>query len=199
MADIFNQVQADIKARKGRTPSHDWLYSKVRELAGTSLSARELMRDQRDNLTSKILPGRMYLFSYDPIGKGTPGLPYYDRFPLVMPFETTSNGFIGINFHYLPPLLRLKLLEKLSAYTVNKDRNDLTTRMRADWSTLKNFSRFKEVRPSVKRYRTSQMRSRFLFIDPEDWATAILLPTEKFVGKSTGYVHNQSKQQMRGR
>jgi hypothetical protein len=199
MADIFSQVQADIKARKGRQPSHDWMYSKVRELAGNTYNARELMRDQRENLTSKILPGRMYMFSYDPLGKGTPGLPYYDRFPLILPFETTSNGFIGINFHYLPPLIRLKLLERLSSYTANKNSNDITTRIKADWSVLKNASRFKEVKPSVKRYVSSQVRSRFLYIDPEDWATAILLPTEKFVGKSKGYVYNQSKQQMRRR
>jgi hypothetical protein len=199
MADIFSQVRADIEARRGRTPSHDWLYSKVRDLAGTSLSARELMRDQRDNLTNRILPGRLYMFSYDPLGKGTPGLPYYDRFPMIMPFETTSNGFIGINFHYLPPLLRLKLLEKMSAYTANASNNDVTTRIKADWAVLKNASKFKEVKPAVKRYVSSQVRSRFLWIEPEDWATAVLLPTQKFVGKSTGYVHNQSKQQMRRR
>ena len=146
-------------------------------------------------MTNNPLPGRMYLFKYDPVGKGTTGLPYYDTFPLVIPWDIASDRFIGINFHYLYPLVRIQLLEKLSQYKVGT--TDLNTRIRADWRILGNISRFKEVRPSVKIYLRRQVRSRFLFIQPDDWTTASILPTEKFVGAGKSSVFVQSSRKMR--
>ena len=43
--------------------------------------------------------GRMYMFYYDPKHKKT--LKTYDRFPLIFPIKKESDGFIGMNFHYL--------------------------------------------------------------------------------------------------
>ena len=57
--------------------------------------------------------GRLNLFGYNP--KLRAKLPYYDIFPLVLPLEPISGGFMGMNFHYLPPLLRSKLLERMQA------------------------------------------------------------------------------------
>ena len=43
--------------------------------------------------------GRLNMFLYDPKYKDK--LPYYDVFPLVLPIQRYSDGFLGINFHYL--------------------------------------------------------------------------------------------------
>ena len=40
-------------------------------------------------------------------------LPYYDRFPLTLPIEQYSDGFLGINLHYLSILMRIRLLDRL--------------------------------------------------------------------------------------
>ncbi len=42
--------------------------------------------------------------------------PYYDSFPLVLPLETIKGGFMGLNFHYLPYILRFRLLERLQRF-----------------------------------------------------------------------------------
>ena len=54
-----------------------------------------------------------------------------------------------------------------------------------------------KVRPSVKIYLRRQVRSRFLFIQPDDWTTASILPTEKFVGAGKSSVFVQSSRKMR--
>ena len=46
--------------------------------------------------------GKMYMFFYDAKYKDT--LPFFDIFPLVFPIEFYSEGFLGINLHYLPPV-----------------------------------------------------------------------------------------------
>ena len=51
------------------------------------------------------------MFVYGP--KHAKKLPYYDTFPLVLPLERYSDGFLGMNFHYLPIPLRMKLLDKI--------------------------------------------------------------------------------------
>ena len=190
--DVLGQVRQNA----GNTQkSSQWYVNQVRKLVGGTYPAPRFQDDYKRNLTNNPLPGRMYLFKYDPVGKGTTGLPYYDTFPLVIPWDIASDRFIGINFHYLYPLVRIQLLEKLSQYKVGT--TDLNTRIRADWRILGNISRFKEVRPSVKIYLRKQVRSRFLFIQPDDWTTASILPTEKFVGAGKSSVFVQSSRKMR--
>ena len=66
------------------------------------------------DLLSRPSAGRLNMFLYNP--KTKKRLPYYDVFPLVLPLDTIPGGFIGCNFHYLPPALRLRFLESLQAY-----------------------------------------------------------------------------------
>ena len=67
------------------------------------------------------------MFFYDPKIKRK--LPYYDRFPLVLPIETYSNGFLGINFHYLSIPMRIRLLDRIMKFS-NNDKFDDTTFIR---------------------------------------------------------------------
>ena len=53
----------------------------------------------------------MNMFFYDPKHKDT--LPYYDRFPLSVIIGPAKGGFYGLNLHYLPPVLRAKMLDAL--------------------------------------------------------------------------------------
>lgn len=189
--DILKRIRDERPERV----ANQWYINKVKELAGTNYPGPKFQQDYTQNLTNKLLPGRFYLFKYDPIGKET--LSYYDMFPLVMPFSMDGNGFTGINFHYLAPVQRLVLMDKLSSY--KRGSGDIGTRIYADWDILKNFAKFREVKPSVKRYRKSQVKSRFLFIEPEDWPTAVVLPTEKFIGRAKQSVYVESNRQMRSR
>jgi hypothetical protein len=63
-----------------------------------------------------------------------------------------------------------------------------------NWDMLKNASRFPEVKPCVKRYLTTQMQSRFLKINPQDWKAAIFLPVEDFNKASRQKVYRDSRE-----
>ena len=76
--DVLGQVRQNA----GNTQkSSQWYVNQVRKLVGGTYPAPRFQDDYKRNLTNNPLPGRMYLFKYDPVGKGTTGLPYYDTFP----------------------------------------------------------------------------------------------------------------------
>jgi hypothetical protein len=197
MAEI--KVLEEIRSRSAdQRKSVMWYQAQVKELVGTAYTGQRFMQEYADNMTSRMLPGRMYLINYsNPVGKGTPALPYYDRFPLILPFNVESSHITAINFHYLHPVSRIILLEKLSSFKIGE--GDIQTKIRADWGILSNFARFREVKPSVKRYVKSRIKGKYLFIQPEDWTTATILPTEMFVGKNKQQVYLDSNRKMRQR
>jgi hypothetical protein len=153
--------------------------------------SRKWFRDQAQNVgklnvgqamlntekKSVIKPGNMYLFMYDPKHKAT--LPYYDRFPLIFPIEFYKDGFLGINFHYLPPLLRAQLMDKLYDLTTDK-RMDEKTKMLATYQVLKGASRFKYFKPTIHRYLAGHVRSKFILIPANQWEIALMLPFQRF-------------------
>ena len=136
--------------------------------------------------------GSMYLFRYEAKHKNK--LPYFDAFPLCLPFEPTSDGFWGINLHYLPYLLRARLLGKLLE-TLEDDMITPESQMRLGWELLNSAARFPEVKPCVKRYLNSQLRSGFNKINPQDWKAAIFLPVEDF-NTNKGTVFSDSRSMM---
>ena len=98
-------IQAVKDEAKGRPRSTQWYRDKIEEF-GTP-RAQQLLRDgKRDN---RPFYGKLNMFFYDP--KFKKKLPYYDTFPLVLPLETYNDGFLGINMHYLPIPLRVRLLD----------------------------------------------------------------------------------------
>ena len=137
----------------------------------------------------KIEIGKMYLFSYDP--KTKEKLPYYDKFPLIFPIESYNDGFLGINLHYLPPLLRVKLLDALYD-TINNNKMNDSTKLKISYQILKSATKFRYFQPCVKRYLLSHIRSGFKEIEPTEWNKAILLPTQKFEKASESKVYQDS-------
>ena len=102
MASIFDDL------KKSGENAITWLKQNANKL--NRVSPIKLMQDN-ENTTRTMQMGKMYMFFYDPKHKAT--LPYYDRFPLVIPIERYPDGFLGLNMHYLAPKLRLSLLEGL--------------------------------------------------------------------------------------
>ena len=116
-------------------------------------------------------------------------LPYYDSLPLVVICDPLPTGFSGINLHYLSPLLRANLIDRLMPQA-----GDITDKsvMRSNWSFVKNFSRFPEVRKSVKRYLTTQITGKMLEINPIHWKKAVFLPLQQFTGASAQTVYRNT-------
>jgi hypothetical protein len=162
-----------------------------------SVNRNKMMQDpDADNLETKIDEesiGSMYSFFYDPKHKKT--LPYYDMFPLVFVVGPKPGGFLGINLHYLPPVLRAKLMDQLYTITNNKKYND-TTKLVVSYELLSKAVRFRYFAPCVKHYLTQHVQSKFLKIQPQFWDTALMLPTEKFAKADVDTVWNNSRSQV---
>jgi hypothetical protein len=132
----------------------------------------------------------MYFFYYDPKHKDK--LPYYDRFPLVIPIERYPDGFLGLNLHYIHPKQRIILLDKLSEFA-NNDKYNETTKLRLSYDLLSSASKVYELQACVKRYLYSHVESRFLEITADEWDIAALLPVHSFVGAPTSKVYSDSR------
>ena len=180
---ISKYMQSVKDAAKGRPKSTQWYREKIKEF-GTPKSL-DLLRDgKRDN---KPFYGKLNMFIYDPKHKKI--LPYYDTFPLVLPIETYPDGFLGINMHYLPIPLRIRLLDILVDYS-NNTRFDETTRIVADYSQLK---KFKLIKPTLHRYLAGHTKSQFRRIDADEFTIATLLPVQRFQKEDAGTVWKDSR------
>lgn len=155
---------------------------------------RQLMTKQSDRLVTSLTVGRMYLFMYDPKMKDE--LPYYDRFPLVFPFKRVKGGFYGINLHYLPHMLRARLMDNLYSLA-NNTKNDDSTKLRLSYAMLNKAARFRYFKPCVKHYLNSHVRTRFLWVPADQWETALFLPLERFVGATKQQVWRDSRRMVR--
>lgn len=192
--EIFSDILADAERRKMVTRlnrrSLNWFRRKVqRTTKGKTVSSRSLM-SQTEDLTSRIMIGRMYHFTYD--AKHKDKLPYWDRFPLVIPIEISSDSMLGINLHYLHPRLRAKLMDALFTTITDKNLNE-RAKLRVSYSLLAGAARFRLFEPTVKRYLFSHVRSRYLQIDPKEWSIALFLPTENFQKQSKQQVWKESR------
>ena len=173
MAEIIESV---LEKTGGKERSVRWFRQKVKELG--DVPSAQLVRE--GFVTGRPTLGTMNFFMYDPKYKNDVNvLPYYDRFPLVLPIQPVSGGFLGINFHYLPIPLRMKLFETLE----KKD-------FKGDYRALKNV---REIKPTIKHYLRGQLASKFLRLDEDEYAPSIFLPVQDFRKAGVSTVHSASR------
>lgn len=161
-----------------------WLNQKVNSIRNPSAIPRQIYKEKdrhRNKYTlstnSKFLLGGLYFFFYNPKLKNE--LPYYDTFPLVMPLEKYADGFLGLNFHYIPPKMRIMFLSKMMNRAVY-DSNDELKRVRITYDILNATRRYKEFRPCVKRYLFTHVTSKIIAVQPDEWDVASYLPVQQF-------------------
>lgn len=175
--------------RDAAQKSRNWFQQQALLLGRQNIGAQRLISADSSHNVTKITPGELYLFAYD--AKTQETLPHWDMFPLVFPFRKLSDGFIGLNMHYLPYQLRMQLLDRLMDFKTDKNLNE-STRLKYTWSTIAGVSRFKHAQPCVHRYLMSHVQSPFKKIGSQDWGTAMMLPVERFVGANKLQVWSQS-------
>jgi len=144
----------------------------------------------------------MVTFQYDP--KGKDALPYYDIYPLVFVIDVDREGFLGLNLHYLPPVLRAKLMDGLWDFVPKhqdeelEDIDKLSGQMTfKPYQTLKRIRSLRYFRPCLKRYLNSNVMSRLVQIYPDEWNNAVFLPTQRFKKKGPSTVYKDSYAKIR--
>ena len=176
-------IQKVLDETRGQERSVSWFRKKIREFGAPS--STELVREGKRSATPFF--GRLNMFFYSPKHKDK--LPYYDRFPLVLPLERYRGGFMGINMHYLPIPLRTSLLDKLYEFSSN-DKFDNTTRLTATYNRVRNIDL---VRPTLHRYLYNFVESPFRRIDADEFIVATLLPVQRFKKASDRKVWRDSR------
>ena len=191
MSNLFNKLELQA-FKSGITPrtkeSRDWFRRKALALRNVSRSA--LMKEEPVTLSNRSVVGSMYMFFYDPKHKKT--LPYYDSFPLVIVIDKAEGGFLGLNLHYLPPILRAKFLDALLDITSN-DKYDESTKFALSYSLLKKSSKYKYFKHCIKHYLASNVKSRFAKVHAPEWEIAAFLPTADWQKASKSTVYSNSR------
>ena len=194
MSNIFQKLEL-AAFRNQITPrtkeSREWFMKKAKVLKGISREA--LMKEEPLSSSGRQIIGSMQMFFYDPKYKET--LPYYDRFPLAIIVKPAKGGFLGMNLHYLPPILRAKFLDALMDNVTSKKSPDakfkLTTRLLASASDLEYY------KPCIKHYLNEHVRSNFAEVKAPEWEIATFLPTALFEKADQRKVYNDSRRMIR--
>ena len=174
----------------------DFFKDRVRNI---KVSSSAFYKQSDLNKAKRYLDGRMYTFFYDP--KTKEKLPYYDRFPVVLIIDSTSTGFSGLNFHYIPPRYRAKLLDELYDFEIEDDDvedESMKTRIRMNYNLLQSTAKMKFFRPCYKRYLTSHIEGKALEITPNYWSIITMLPIAQFEKESIRKVYSESIRSVNG-
>jgi len=195
MASKLTQLAAQKSARELQTMSReslDWLMRKISTIRGQG-SIADSIEAEKSRHVNHFMEGGLYCYYYDPKTKDK--LPYYDIFPLTLVLERYNDGFLGLNLHYLPLRYRLAFLSKLMDFATYDERNNIQ-RLRVTYDILKASKSLVEFKPCIKRYLTSQIRSKILAIQPNEWDVAAFLPVQDFKKARTGKVWQESVEQI---
>lgn len=191
--NIFSSINEVYRSNAGAArESIAWLKGNAETLVAQrrSLTEAKMPSDMDKTFLTKRVDtraiGRMFMYIYDPKHKKT--LPYYDTLPLMILIDFTEDGFRGLNLHYVPPFVRKRILEALSK-NMNKSNLTEASKIRLSYQMLKNSTNFSIIKPCYKRYLFGHVKSSFMFINPQEWNKAIMLPTEQFKKKTKTQIY----------
>lgn len=144
------------------------------------LDAEERQTDVSDNFV-----GSMYFFRYDPKHKAT--LPMYDRYPLAIVIDRYSDGFLGLNLHYLTRGQRGTMLQLFNDFYVKRKliNGVISGSSKSNWNLIQSATSGVESysRECVKRYLYSHIRSQIIRINKDEYDKAVQLPIDEWVIK----------------
>jgi hypothetical protein len=182
MSNLFKTLEYEA-FRKGINPrtkeSREWFRKRMAGI--NTVNRNQLMKEEPVEIKNSTAVGSMYMFFYKPKHKDK--LPYYDSFPLVIILGPATGGFLGLNLHYLPPVLRAKFLDALLDVTSNS-KYDETTKFRLSYGVL--------------HYLTAQLASKFAKVPAPEWEIATFLPTADWQKGTSAQVYKDSRKIING-
>ena len=173
--------------------SLEWLANRIAEIKNPGAIPNGLSREAYRQTTGFRLGG-MYCFYYDP--KTKEKLDYYDRFPMVLILDRYTDGFLGLNLHYLPFQYRIAFLGKLMKFADLNDAGEIE-RLRVTYDILTASKSLKAFKPCLKRYLTGHIQSKILAIQSNEWDIAAFLPIQQFKKASAAKVWQESMEEIR--
>lgn len=168
--------------KRNTEASMDW-FRKYVGRAYNRVGTGSMFRD-RGLWKSQASMGKMYFFEYDALHKDT--LPVWDRYPIVIFFDAYKSKagdqiLLGLNFHYLPPALRMAAFRGLLKFRTEK-RYRRNTKLDFSWQVIKVLSQSKYYKHAVHAYRVDHLKSVLVEIPSQSWEMALFIPVQRFVG-----------------
>ena len=83
----------------------------------------------------------------------------------------------------------------MTHYTVQQLTNDMMHLLskHISYGLLRSQAKYKEFKPTYKKYLTKHVRSRFIKINASEWDIALFLPVERFEKASKSKVWGESR------
>lgn len=182
---VFRDIENFAKLRgfsgKKTKKAIDWYKEEISKLK--NINKLDVLASNKKHQRKRFKPGTMALYFYSPKHKDT--LPYYDTFPCTIFIEPTKDGFYGLNMHYLPPVMRAKLLHQLYKFNTGN-------KFKLSYDLLKGLSNTM-WKPAFKRYLNKQVKSNFIIVPEESMNAAVFLPVSNFKKASTSAVWTDSR------
>ena len=185
--ELYHLDISEVKTRRSKA----WFDEKIKLMNPRRVRPNSiLLRDGGSQLTGNLIPGKLYAYYY--MAKGRDDLPFFDTFPMVFPFAKNGDTFHGLNMHYLDYQMRFALFKELLKISSATNLNE-SSKMKFTWEMVKGVSKLAPAQACVKQYRFDHVRSPFLEIEPNDWATALLMPLARWSGSTDAAVWQESK------
>lgn len=177
MTSLYQDLR-DLNGYDGKN-SLNWFRNAAQllRISGRNQTKRDILQNAEHKFVTSIELGKMYFYEYDAKHKDT--LPYWDRFPLIFVLNRDSNGFLGLNMHYLRPDYRLAFFNKLQQF-VSDPRLNKRAKLMVQYKLISDMTKFPETRDCVKRYLWTHVKSRWMEIPPKDWRNIVMLPLQSF-------------------
>lgn len=185
LLDELSSKMTQVGVRAGTQQANQWLMKEIPKLGNVSRAS--LVKDPMGSSNSVL--GSINMFYYD--AKLKDKLPYWDKFPVALVLDMYNDGFLGLNFHYIPIRTRILLLDRLMDLA-NNTKVDQSTRLVATYDTLKGVARYKAFEPCIKRYLSAHIQSQIVPVPADKWAMVCMLPVENFQKASKQHVWSQS-------
>lgn len=147
------------------------------------LDSGTIVPDASDTPDEDFLKGMMYFFRYD--AKTKKKLPYFDEYPLILPFAYKDKLMYGLNVHYMPPKIRAVVLDMLWESRAGGNLSATPQQI------VKALSENKYFKPAIHSYYPDHIVSNVTEIPTSEWENVIFLPLAKFVS----YTKNPHSQQ----
>lgn len=146
-------------------------------------------------IPNRLMPGFLVFFKYKPmnesfIARNT----YYDSYPLVMITGVGTDGFEGVNLHFISPEYRIALFDAIMrGLPTIKAGEEWKTRLRVDYDRLEARRIFKYYRPCYRKYRWEGIKRRPVIVPFHLWEDMIKGNSHKFVGAKPATVYRNSR------
>lgn len=141
-----------------------WFFNEIRK------AAKDINYNAFNPATDPFIGG-MFAFLYS--AKYADKLPYWDKLPLVVPFNIYEDGFIGLNLHYASGDDRTRLLQYLLRMRSKKSKREYVS---ISYQALQTAVKTSVFEPCIHRYLKTHLRSRLVKIDLGEWGNVAALP-----------------------